>query len=157
MENTKKTAFYALVLSSVLLVLFACSSRNKTFDPEFGRYISAFTSGNVYNGAPIEIQLISPPSAVEVGGEVDQNLFDFSPSIKGKAYWKNANTISYVPDEGELKPGTTYDAWFNLGKVSNVDAKFKEFYFSFQVPEQNYDLTLMPYTAIDSENLNWIF
>lgn len=155
MENTKKTAFYALVLSSVLLVLFACSSRNKTFDPEFGRYISAFTSGNVYNGAPIEIQLISPPSAVEVGGEVDQNLFDFSPSIKGKAYWKNANTISYVPDEGELKPGTTYDAWFNLGKVSNVDAKFKEFYFSFQVPEQNYDLTLMPYTAIDSENLNW--
>lgn len=153
--NRKVIIASLLSLVSILVFLSCNSSRNKTVNPEFGKYISAFTSGNIHNSSNIEIQLTQDMPNVEIGAEVDKKLFDFSPSIKGQAHWTNSNTIVFTPEKGELKPGTQYDAWFKMGKVMQVEKEFDEFYFNFNIPEQNFQLSLDPYSPIQDTNLAW--
>lgn len=71
-------------------------------NPEFAKYITSFTSGNIHNESVIEINLIQDVNDVQIGDEVDKKLFDFSPSIKGKAYWKSTNSIVFQPDPQAL-------------------------------------------------------
>lgn len=152
----RKIIIVSLLAIISTVVFFSCnSSRNKTINPEFGKYISAFTSGNVHNSSSIEIQLTQDMPNVEIGAEVETKLFDFSPSIKGQAHWTSSNTIVFTPEKGELKPGTQYDAWFQLGKVISVEKGFEEFYFNFNVPEQNFQLSFDPYSPIQDTNLAW--
>lgn len=152
----KKLLLTGLSAITTLLVFFACqSSGDKVINPEFGRYISAFTSGNIHNKSDITIQLAQPLPNVQIGEKVDQKLFKFSPSIKGEAHWTNASTIVFTPEEGELKTDTEYDAWFKLGDVMTVDEKLKEFYFFFAVPEQSYSLYLDNYRPIQKKDLTW--
>lgn len=145
-----------LIILIGFLALFSCQShKDKKIDPEFGKYIAAFTAGNIHNESNIEIELMQDVSNIQIGDLADDGLFEFSPSIKGKAYWKTTNRIIFEPEEGALKPGTTYDAWFNLSRLFKVDEKFKSFYFSFSVPKQYYDIVVKPYSPIDDENLSW--
>lgn len=152
-----KKLFSTLSLAiSFLVLFFACqSSGDKVVNPEFGRYISAFTSGNIHNRSDITIQLTQDMPNVEIGAEVDKDLFKFSPSIKGSAHWTSSNTIVFTPEKDALKSDTKYDAWFKLGKVIKVDDKFNEFYFNFAVPEQSFSLSLDPYRPIQNTNLAW--
>lgn len=152
----KKIIIASLLTAIGFLIFLSCgSNREKIVNPEFGKYISAFTSGNVHNSSQIEIQLTQDMSNVEIGAEVEESLFTFEPSIKGSAHWKNSNTIVFSPEKGALKPGTHYDAWFKMGKVLKVDKEFEEFYFNFNVSEQNFQLSLDPYSPIQDTNLAW--
>ena len=57
-------------------------------NPAFGEYISAFTSGVISKESTIRIRLIeSNPNFSDNGEPLDDDLFDFSPSIDGEAYW----------------------------------------------------------------------
>lgn len=139
-----------------LLLTNACSRKgSRTIDPEFARYIAAFTYGSVSSVSPIQIELNQDMPAVELNTEVDQDLFEFSPKIKGKAYWVNTRTIKFVPEPGELKQGQTYDAWFKLDKVLQVEKGFDEFYFYFKVPEQNFAVDMLPYSPTKDNDLTW--
>ncbi len=152
----KKIIIASLLTVIGFLIFLSCgSNREKIVNPEFGKYISAFTSGNVHNSSEIEIQLTQDMSNVEIGAEVEESLFTFEPSIKGAAHWKNSNTIVFSPEKGALKPGTHYDAWFKMSKVMKVDKEFEEFYFNFNVSEQNFQLSLDPYSPIQDTNLAW--
>lgn len=153
--NRKVITASLLAIVSILVFLSCGSNRSKTVNPEFGKYISAFTSGNVHNSSSIEIQLTLDMPNVEIGAEVDKKLFEFSPSIKGQAHWTNSNTIVFTPEKGQLKPGTKYDAWFQMGKVIQVEKEFEEFYFNFNIPDQNFTLNLDPYSPIQDTNLAW--
>ena len=139
--------------------LFMCNSckksGNKEIDPEFARYIAAFTYGKVSSTSDIQIELTQDLPNVELNKEIEGNLFEFSPSIKGKAYWTGTRNIKFVPEPGELKAGQEYDAWFRLDKVLDVESDFKEFYFYFKVPEQNFKVSLLPYSPIKDNDLIW--
>ena len=152
----KKNLFNVrLIIFTCLLAFIACQSGNKVVNPEFGKYISAFTSGSIHNKSDIIIQLTQDLPNVEIGAEVDKGLFQFSPSIKGSARWTNNNTIVFTPEKDALKPDTKYDAWFKLGKVLKVEEKFDEFYFNFSVPEQSFSLYLESYRPIQNKDLTW--
>lgn len=151
-----------LILLSLLTIIFSliafnsCKrSGNHQINPEFARYIAAFTYGKVSSSSEIQIELTQDIPTAELNKEVEQELFQFSPSIKGKAYWTSTRTIKFVPEPGELKQGQEYEAWFKLDKVLKVDSDFKEFYFFFRVPEQNYSVTLTPYTQMKDNDLAW--
>lgn len=144
-----------LLVLVALAFFFSCKSKDKSINPEFGKYIYAFTSGNIHNSSSIEIQLTQDVPNVEAGQIVEEKLFNFTPSIKGEAQWKNTNTIIFTPEKDELKPGTSYDAWFKLGKVLDIESKFDEFYFNFNIPEQNFDLALGYYTPMYDSDLSW--
>lgn len=139
-----------------LFFLNSCKrSGGHEIDQEFAQYIAAFTFGRVTSSSEIIIELTQDIPTVELNKEIDTDLFEFSPSLKGKAYWTNSRTIKFVPEPGELKQGKQYEAWFKLDKVLKVDSKFKEFYFYFHVPEQNYNVTLSPYSPMKDNDLSW--
>lgn len=123
-----------LFLFAVICTITACNSKKKLLriDPEFSKYIDAYTSGIVSKKNTIRIVLASDASTTHTLNEtVNEDLFDFSPSVKGKAYWVDARTIEFKPS-ADLSPDKLYEVEFNLGKVMNVPSKFKKFSFNIQ-------------------------
>ncbi|NDV69778.1 alpha-2-macroglobulin [Dysgonomonas sp. 25] len=155
--NKKITAL--LAVAAVIFFVFAfggCKTKNNhEINPEFSRYIAGFTYGNITSSSPVIVELTQDVPAVEIGKEVDKDLFKLSPSVKGKAYWESTRTIKFVPEPGELKAGTQYDVIFKLDKVLDVESDFKEFYFNFQIPEQSFDFDLSPYSPMKNNDLAW--
>jgi uncharacterized protein YfaS (alpha-2-macroglobulin family) len=86
------------------------------------------------------LELAQEQPIVELGSEVKEKLFGFSPSLSGKAYWLNNKTLEFTPDSGALQPGTLYNVTFALGKVCQVDKKFSKFDFSFRVEERDFTI-----------------
>ncbi|MCK7557831.1 hypothetical protein MKQ70_23615 [Chitinophaga sedimenti] len=130
-----KTVLSALVLCmAALLFLFACRSARKVIDPAFAKYVEAYTTGIISKQSPIRIQLAGPSSEPHAANEeVSSDLFDFSPAIKGKAYWVDASTIEFRPNEN-MAPGKAYKATFKLGKViKDVPKDLSSFDFDFEV------------------------
>lgn len=146
------------LLSFLFLLSFisSCSkSPKKEIDPEFAKYIAAFTYGNVYSSSEIQIELTQDIPAVQLNQEVKEELFKFSPNIKGKTYWVNTHTVKFVPEPGELKSGKEYDYIFRLDNVLKVDSKLDEFHSHFYIPDQNFKVDLLPYSPMKDNNLTW--
>ncbi|MFL9484721.1 alpha-2-macroglobulin family protein [Chitinophagaceae bacterium LWZ2-11] len=123
------------VLFALIVAISACSSKKKiaSIDPEFAKYINTFTSGVVSKKATIRIQLTGDATTTHTLNEaVKENLFSFSPSVSGKAYWIDARTIEFKPDK-DLKPDELYEVEFKLGKVLDVPSKFNTFKFNIQI------------------------
>lgn len=156
-SNMKKNLF---ILSTFILSCFfifnSCKrSGSRDINPEFAKYIAAFTYGKVSSSSEIQIELTQDIPTVELNKEIDQELFKFSPSIKGKAFWTSSRTIKFVPEPGELKRGQEYEACFHLDKVLKVESDFNDFYFNFHVPDQNFSVDLLPYSPVKDNDLNW--
>ncbi|NLX81252.1 MAG: hypothetical protein GXZ03_06795 [Proteiniphilum sp.] len=146
----------ALVLLLLLLLLgYSCKQDARVIDVEFARYISAFTYGSVSTDAFVQVELTQDIPAVEIGGEVKNDLFSISPSVNGSTFWVNNNTVRFVPEINSLKPGQKYRVKFNLGKVLNVETKFKTFEFDFYVNSQSFSVDLSPYSPTSSDVLDW--
>lgn len=147
---------FLLSVFFILLTLNSCKkSADKEINPEYSKYVAAFTSGQVSSASPIQIELTQDMPSVELDKEIEEDLFEFSPSIKGKAYWTSTRNIKFVPEEGQLKAGQKYDAWFKLNKVMQVDKGFDDFYFYFKVPDQGFNLELLPYSPMKDNDLQW--
>lgn len=144
-----------LLIAFILFCNSCTKDKPRTIDPEFSKYISAFTYGTVSSNSEIQIELTQDLPAVELDKEIEEDLFEFSPSIKGKAFWTSSRKIKFVPEPGELKSGQEYHAWFKLDKVMKVDKKFKEFYFFFNIPEQNFSIDVLPYSPMKDNDLVW--
>ncbi|HVX52607.1 MAG TPA: hypothetical protein VHB48_20775, partial [Chitinophagaceae bacterium] len=117
------------------LLLTACKSKPKLVDvdPSFSKYIEAYTSGVISKKNTIRIQLAVDATVTHTLNETIQGkLFDFSPSVEGKAYWVDARTIEFKPDK-DLTPDQLYEASFSLGKILHVPDAFKTFRFNVQV------------------------
>lgn len=149
--------FFCLLAAAPLLFILSSCGRQapRTIDPEYAKYIAAFSFGTVSSASPVQIELNQDMPAVQINQEIPQELFEFSPRIKGKAYWTSTRTIQFLPEPGELKRGQTYDAWFKLGEVMKVDSKYKEFYFFFNIPEQNFSVNMLPYSPIKENDPVW--
>ncbi len=123
-----------LTAAMFLISLNACK-KNKlvNVDPEFSKYIEAYTSGIISKKNTIRVQLTSDASTAHTVNEtIKDKLFDLSPSVDGKAYWVDSRTIEFKPEK-DLKPDPLYEVNFKLGKVRNVPSKFKTFAFNMQV------------------------
>ena len=75
----------ALFLCSILFV--ACKKSDKWIevDPAFSQYIDAYTTGIISKTSSVRIRLAGTTGSVHtVGQPVTENLFHFSPSVKGK-------------------------------------------------------------------------
>ncbi len=123
---------YAVMTASALT---SCNKNRKLVrvDPEFSKYIEAYTSGVVSKKSSIRIQLaVDAPTSHALNEPVKAGLFDFSPGVKGKAYWVDARTIEFKPEK-DLRPDELYKVTFNLGKVLPVPSRYKDFTFNVQV------------------------
>lgn len=138
----------SILLVITVISLFVCSRRQKEVIPsvEYAPYVNAYTGGVISQSSPIRIELTQDQPMVDLNQELEDNPFGFSPSLKGKAYWVSNNTIEFMPEEGELRPGKTYQATFKLGDFVKVDNKLKDFDFSFRVQESTFALHIEPLT-----------
>ncbi|MFT3979146.1 MAG: MG2 domain-containing protein [Ferruginibacter sp.] len=140
-EKFSATFLRYLLLCATAVILFSCKNSNKWIDvdPAFSRYIDAYTTGIVSKTAAVRIQLAgNTNTGHSIGEAVAENLFSFSPAVKGKAVWIDATTIEFKPAEN-LKSGQLYEVTFKLGKVTNVpEKKLKEFKFSLQTVEPSF-------------------
>lgn len=140
--------FY-VVCFKVFILSFCCfysCKQAKEIVPsaDFTPYISAYTGGVITEGETIVVELTQEQSWSVTAKEVEDKLFSFSPSVKGTAHWLDNNTIEFVPQEGEMKPGTMYNATFALGKVLKTDEKLSKFDFSFRVQEHTLKIKTNP-------------
>jgi uncharacterized protein YfaS (alpha-2-macroglobulin family) len=123
-----------LFLLVAISILSACNGKKKLVhvDPEFSKYIDAYTTGVISKKSNLRIVLATDANVTHTINEtVKEELFRFSPNIEGKAYWIDARTIEFKPAK-DLKPDQLYEVEFSLGKVMNVPSKFKKFKYNIQ-------------------------
>jgi len=130
----------ALAVLLIIAYLIVKGQKKNVVDPAFGKYIESYTTGVISKASPITIRLASTVQIThQQNEEVDNNLFDFSPSVKGKAYWTDSRTIEFRPDK-KLDPDKTYNAEFKLGKLIDVPSRFNRFKFNFQVVKPDFNV-----------------
>ncbi len=151
--------YYAL-LAAVLLVtgiyFFGGSSASARIstNPEFSRYISAFTAGTISREGTIRIQMAGVIDDSAGIAEKLDDLFDFEPKIAGETRIIDAYTIEFRPEKN-LPSGTTYQGTFHLGEMMEVADSFENFYFTFQTIQQSFELSEPMMEAIDPQNLTY--
>ncbi|WP_253906605.1 alpha-2-macroglobulin [Chitinophaga sp. SYP-B3965] len=141
--NTRHVTLACLLLCAAMAaVITGCSTQAKEMNPAFAKYIEAFTTGIISKQSAIRIQLAGDVNVTHTQNEpLEEEIFSFSPSIKGKAYWVDATTVEFRPDQN-LTPGKTYKATFKLGKVMTVPSDLKNFEFEFQVIKPSFDVEM---------------
>ncbi|MBO9729327.1 MAG: hypothetical protein J7623_11880 [Chitinophaga sp.] len=123
-----------------LLIVSGCRTTRKEMNPEFARYIEAYTAGIISKQSAIRIHLTGQTNVTHTQNEtLDKEVFEFSPAIKGKSYWIDATTIEFRPDEN-LQPGKTYQANFKLGKIIDVPKELKSFDFEFKIIKPSFSI-----------------
>ncbi|MGE0076908.1 MAG: alpha-2-macroglobulin [Bacteroidales bacterium] len=140
-KNKLWRSLLLIMLSALVVGQIACKRKKEvvvTVDPSFGEYISAYTSGLIPSRSNITFRLAQPAALFTAqGNEVTEKLFSFSPSINGKTYWVDAQTIEFRPDE-PMKSGEIYTSSFELGKLFDVkESRFEKFDFSFRIIPQS--------------------
>ncbi len=125
-----------------LTCLSACTTKHQLIDvdPAFSQYIEAYSSGVVSKKSVVRIRLAEDASVTHSLNEtVKEDLFDFSPSVAGKAYWTDARTIEFKPEK-DLAPNQLYTVSFDLNKVMKVPSRFKEFAFNVQTVKPSFEV-----------------
>jgi alpha-2-macroglobulin len=133
-RSFERCSFIAVSLCLFSIVFFACNKKEKiqAVNPAFSKYIDGYTSGVISKTAAIRVRLTEEtPSTHTVNEPVKEELFSLSPAVKGKAYWIDARTIEFKPDD-YLKPDQVYTVDFKLNKAANVPDDFKTFTFNVQ-------------------------
>ncbi|MEO6404483.1 MAG: MG2 domain-containing protein [Ferruginibacter sp.] len=125
-----------LFIACICIVFFAACSKKEnvwiSVDPAYAKYVEAYTTGVVSKTSSIRIVLAQNAATTHVTGQpVAENLFDFTPAVKGKAVWQDARSIEFKPEKN-LAPGQLYEVKFYLGKVTDVPSKYKTLRFNFQ-------------------------
>ncbi|NCD69783.1 alpha-2-macroglobulin family protein [Mucilaginibacter agri] len=132
------------ILAFSLFVIFR--HRHKTeVDRAFSKYIQSYTAGVISKESSIRIKLANEVQTIHAQNEpLKDGTFDFSPSVKGKAYWVDAQTVEFRPEQ-KLDPDKNYEVDFNLGKVTKVPDDYEHFVFGFK--------TIKPDFTVDFDGL----
>ncbi|KIO75387.1 membrane protein [Pedobacter lusitanus] len=142
-KNKKPFLIGSIAVILIGIAAFFIFRKHKSAEDQqaYAKYIEGYTSGTVSKKSFIRIQLAGQVKTMgEIGKPDERNLFSFSPSVKGKTFWIDAQTIEFRPDE-KLESGKTYTATFNLGKVTETEKDLEEFDFEFNVIKPGLMLT----------------
>ncbi len=146
-------AFFSLIF----LQLHSCKNKvdinSITVDPGFSSYISAFTSGVVSNRSTVKVVLLEPIAEANPGELVDEDLFDFSPSLEGQSYWLDEQTIEFRPNT-RLPSGETFVVEFALKKLMAVPESFETLKFGFVVISQSLFVNFEGLRTIDKKDFS---
>ncbi len=104
-------------------------------DKGFSQFIEGYTSGIVSANTSIEIRF-SPDFAARANKNAS-GLFSFNPNIKGRTEWKNETTLQLIPSR-PLDGGEIYTGTLSLGKLAEVDDRYKTFPLRIQVLRKDF-------------------
>ncbi len=144
MKNLK-----VLILLTLTVILLPSCKRNapRPVNPAFRQYVQAFTSGVVSTHATIKIVLTNDfVDSVLFNQPVEEKLFNFSPAIKGKAFWIDSRTLEFRPEKN-LPAKEFYNAKFYLSKLIKVPDSLNTFEFQFQTLQQDFEVRVINHKA----------
>ena len=104
-------------------------------DKGFSQFITGYTSGIVSSNSVIEIRFTS--EFASLANKSVTGLFSFDPNIKGKTEWKNETTLILTPSH-LLEPGKVYSGSLDLGKLAEVDERFRSFPVRIQILKKDF-------------------
>lgn len=165
---------------AALTLIEACSPfkpKATEINPQFGQYISGFTSGMISRKSTIRIELARGlnesvlsntlmPNSEEVAERAAtllaalpdatllNNIFSFEPEIKGKAIWISDRIIEFIPDT-TLPANQFYNASFKLDRVAKVPGEFETFNYQFSTYPQNLFVEVEGLRTHDDYNIEW--
>src|SRR6266542_1907593 len=131
-----------LAVIACIAIFISCNNKIKLaeIDPAFIKFIDAYTSGVVSKKNTIRIQLATEAATTHTLNEpLKEPLFEFSPSVEGKAYWTDARTIEFKPDK-DLQTDKLYEVSFKLSKVINVPSQYSTFRFNIQTLKPSFEV-----------------
>src|SRR5688500_17804422 len=68
-------------------------------NPAFAEHISSYTTRVISSESPLRIVMTSDlADSTRVGEEIREKLFDFTPSVYGKAVWVDERTVEFQPE-----------------------------------------------------------
>ena len=158
MKN-KKIILYitGLVVIITAIILITVNFKKRTVNannPEFAKYITAYTSGIISKNNPVQIKLTSTVTEkIKNKEHLPDNLLDIKPSVDGKLSLIN-NTLEFVPAES-LKSDAEYHVEFNLGKLCKVKNELQSFNFNFKTIKQAFDYQIEEQKTIDKKTLKY--
>ncbi len=134
-KNNKALIVGILIAGAAIAAFFVLMKPKKAADynQQYAKYIEAFTSGTVSKKSFIRIHLAAQAKTLsDIGTPDNRDLFSFSPSLTGKVYWIDAQTVEFRPDR-DMQPDKNYEATFHLGKVTTTEGVLGDFDFEFKV------------------------
>lgn len=131
-------------------------NKYKKYDPAFNRYLSAFTSGEVSKHSEIIVQFANEVADEDmIQKALESSPFSFEPDLEGKAVWRDARTIKFVPDQ-KMKSGQVYLSELDLSRIfDDVPDTLKTFMFQFKAKKQHFKVDVLESTALEDQELNW--
>ena len=147
---------FVLLLLAVAAFFFFKKTRPADYNQKYARYIEAYTSGTVSKKSFIKVHLTGQVKTVsDVGVPDNRDLFSFSPAVKGKTYWLDAQTVEFRPD-APLESDQEYEATFNLAKVTETEKDLEEFEFDFKVIKPGLSLIQDGLVAQNNTSLDYM-
>jgi uncharacterized protein YfaS (alpha-2-macroglobulin family) len=138
LEKVIKTSWTGVLGWAVLCGLSSC---DRSKPDEIHPSIVAYTSGTVSVLSPVRVVLtddaVSQKSG-QVGDLLEDGIFKFSPSVKGKTCRISENTIEFTPDK-PFEAGQEYKVKFNIGKVADVKKASSTFAFTISTIVPTFD------------------
>ena len=145
-----------IILLSVIGIIYKVSAGHHHFrkvNPAFKEYVEAFTTGVVSTESTIKIRLNHDyADSILFNTPVKNDLFSFSPSMAGKAYWIDSRTIEFRPDK-RLPSKEFYECEFYLSKILKVPDSLATLKFQFQTMGQDYEVKWENHKAYNGDDL----
>jgi len=138
-----------------IFVLHSCSKKSAAdFDSDFSLYkdyISSFSSGFVPVNSDFRVQLAFNKSDWKPNQELDEDLFDISPSVSGKVVALSSNTIAFIPKE-KLEQNTLYQITLHLSQINSKTPKeLADFNFSVKTIKQDFIVNTLDLQSYDKD------
>lgn len=146
-----------ILFIAVITSLHSCSEESgKDFDSDYTLYrdyITSFSSGIISTTADIQVGLTFAKKEWQVNGELDEDYFSISPSVKGKVIFLPNNTVAFRPAK-KLDQDTEYRITLHLSKFANVPKELADFKFRVKTIKQDFLVTTRD---LQSYNRDWQF
>jgi alpha-2-macroglobulin len=134
-----KKSTIAIVIAGLALFIPSCSNQKQEnqddstlqYSEEVAGIIYQATAGSVMPDDKISVFFNESIVSKEALDKEIDNPFNFSPSIKGKAFWSDVNQLTFEPSK-PLTSRVNYSGKLNLKKL-NKDFEVEEFNMKFYV------------------------
>jgi len=145
-----------VLLGAAAFFIFRKKTPDYAAQQVYAKYIEAYSSGTLSKKSFIRLQLVNSVKTMgEIGKPDERNLFSFSPSLKGKTFWIDAQTVEFRPDE-DMESGETYAATFNLDKVTETEKGLEDFDFEFRIIKPGLALSQNGLISQNNTSLNYM-
>lgn len=149
--STKR--FIQLILT--IAVLHSCGKKVsiEEFNSDFSlykEYIQTFSSGLISVKSDIRVVFAFDKNEWIANQEVDSNLFDISPSIKGKVVALSSNTLAFIPEQ-KLEQDTEYRITLKLSKIIKTPKNIEEFKFTIKTYKQDFTVNTQDLQSYSKE------